>query len=198
MPSKRAAPVPLSALGPLPSNFTQPSTAPVFVALVTGFYNYSCSLNGTWQFDGSSGSVFDISSLFPSAEFANIPGDAFKDFLNLHSPDPFDPLFAARIESKYGIQLLGQYSDTESDTGTFIPEVDFSSTGGGSVVTHVNANAESSAIPAAVDWLEMKATSGSLAQTVLLINTVDGPQPFDSCAPGPDATSPFCAQLWGF
>jgi hypothetical protein len=54
--------------------------------------------------------VFDISSLFPSAEFTSIQHDAFEDFLNSHGPNPFDPSFAGRVESKYGVTLLGRYS----------------------------------------------------------------------------------------
>ena len=130
------------------------------------------------RFSGSSGSAFDISGLSGSAEFTNIQNDAFSDFLNKHDPsDPIDPLFASRIESKYGIKLLGQYSDTEGNNGGFSnPEVDFSSTGGGSVITTVTADAKSPS-PTAVDWLEMDSSSGTLASTVLLIETVAGQPP---------------------
>ncbi|KAN0133461.1 hypothetical protein V8E53_008629 [Lactarius tabidus] len=179
-----------------PPNFIKPSTPPVFVALITGFYyNYSCSRDANWQFGGSSGSAFDISSLFSSAQFMNIQFDAFEDMLNSHGPNPF---FATTVENKYVVKLLGQYSDTEGSDGGFKPEVDFSSTGGGFVVTRVTADTKSPS-PTAVDWLKMHATSGSLANTVLLIGTVAGLQPIDDCEPGyPPATSPFCTQLWGF
>lgn len=127
------------------------------------------------RFDGSSGSAFDISGLFGSAEFTSIQNDAFNDFLNEHDPtDPVDPSFAARIESKYGIKLLGDYSDTEGN-----PEVDFSSTGGGIVATDITKDAKSPTTSSAVDWLELKAISGSLTQTVLLIETVGGLPPID-------------------
>ena len=125
------------------------------------------------RFAGSSGSAFDISGLFGTAEFTNIQNDAFNDFLARHDlTNPFDPSFAARIESKYGIKLLGEYSDTERS-----PTVNFSSTGGGSVVTDVTADAKSPTSSSAVDWKEMTAKSGSLAHTVLLIDTVGGQQP---------------------
>jgi hypothetical protein len=127
------------------------------------------------RFGGSSGSAFDISSLFSSAQFMNIQFDAFEDMLNSHGPNPF---FATTVENKYGVKLLGQYSDTEGSDGGFKPEVDFSSTGGGFVVTRVTADTKSPS-PTAVDWLKMHATSGSLANTVLLIGTVAGLQPID-------------------
>lgn len=94
---------------------------------------------------------------------------------NLNSPtNPIDPSFAARIESKYGIKLLRNYSDTEGN-----PTVDFSSTGGGSVVAEVTADAKSPTSSSAVDWIEMTAKTGSLAHTALFIGTVGGLQPKD-------------------
>ena len=95
--------------------------------------------------------------------------------LNSHSPNPFDPNFAARIEGKYGIKLLGTYNDTEGNTGGFVQTVDFTSTGGSSVITDITADAPSSS----VDWLEMTATTGSFAHTVLLIETIGGLGPAD-------------------
>jgi hypothetical protein len=118
--------------------------------------------------------VFDISNLVGTAEFTNIQFDAFNDMSGSGTTNPLDPTFAKTIENKYGIQRLGQYSDKDGD-----PEVDFSSSGGGSVVTDVTVDAKSPSNSTAVDWLETEAKSGSLAKTVLLIGTVGGQAPID-------------------
>lgn len=94
---------------------------------------------------------------------------------NSHSSDPFDPSFASRVESKYGIKPLGEYTDTNGN-----PTVDFSSSGGGSVVTDVTVDATSPSGPSSVDWMELAAKTGSLAHTVLLIGTVGGLPPDDN------------------
>jgi hypothetical protein len=87
-----------------------------------------------------------------------------------------DPNFAETVENKYGIQLLGHYIDTEDHTtGGFNPEVDFSLTGGGFVVTDVTAVSQPPG--PGVDWLQMSVTSGQLAETVLLVG---GLQPIDA------------------
>jgi hypothetical protein len=120
--------------------------------------------------------VFDISNLFDSGEFTNIEFDAYTDLSDAQTTNPLDPTFAAKVESKYGIKLLGHYSDTGKSQ-----VVDFSSTGGGSVATDVRVDSKSpSNSTGAVDWLDLGATSGSLAKTVLFIGTVGGVQPIDS------------------
>jgi hypothetical protein len=108
--------------------------------------------------------------------------------LGSSNTDPFDPSFTAAIESKYGIKLVGTYKDAGDNKGGFgSPAVDFTSSGGSSVVTSVTADAKSpSGSLTAVDWLEMRATSGSLAQTVLFIQTVGGQKPFDPFVSNPD------------
>jgi hypothetical protein len=117
--------------------------------------------------------VFDITSIFDTSEFANIQNDAFNDLINSHTTDPFDPAFAATIESKYGIKLLGKYANTSNSA-----DVDFSSTGGGSVDLDVTADVEAPVAPAInAAWQEMEATSGTLAKTVLLIETKGGAAP---------------------
>lgn len=134
------------------------------------------TLNTLDRFDASSGLTFDMTNLFSTAEFTNIATDACKDLYNSHATNPLDPTFATTVENKYGIKLLGQYSETENSSGGFNPKVDFTSTGGGSVVTDVTADA-TSPDSSAVDWLQMEAISGSLAKTVFLIDTVLGQQP---------------------
>jgi hypothetical protein len=124
--------------------------------------------------------VFDISNLFDLGEFTNIQFDAYTDLSDSQTTNPLDPTFAAKVERKYGINLLGKYSDSKGETGGFNQVVvDFSSTGGGTVVTVIRVDAKSPSSTTAVDWLDLGATYGSLAQTVFLIGTVGGLQPID-------------------
>ncbi|KAH9025627.1 hypothetical protein EDB85DRAFT_1981763 [Lactarius pseudohatsudake] len=205
-PARRATPsaVPAAVLAQLlPANQQQlvaPTDAPTFVALVTGFQNFTCTLKGTWASDGFAGQLFDISTLFSGPEFSKIQNDAFADFSPLQTTDPFDPSFAKQVEDKYGIPLSGQHYFSSSG----VPVFDFRNNGPTAgnpdafVVADVTGNIPAPTSSLDLDWQVMTGTSGKFASTIFRVSTKGGQQGLvDSCQPNtPGLQAKFTAQLF--
>ncbi|KAH9162056.1 hypothetical protein EDB89DRAFT_2234863 [Lactarius sanguifluus] len=208
-PSRRASSVPASVLAQLlPTNQQQlvaPTDAPTFVALITGFQNFTCSREGTWASSGFAGQMFDISGLFPGSEFSQIQNDAHTDWVNQPGPstDPFDPGFAQQVEDKYKIPLSGQHYFV-GPFGALSPVFDFRNNGptagnpdaivGADVTGHITAPTGRPD----TDWQAMNGVSGKFASTIFRVSTKGGEQILTSdCEPNtPDDQAKFTAQLF--
>ncbi len=119
--------------------------------------------------------MFDISNLFPGPEFAEIQDDAFNDWFNHSSRDPYDPAFTQQVQDKFGITLSGQHY-FQSSGGTLSPVFDFRANGPTAGNTNAIVVAKVTGdIPSPtgkdVSWQEMNAVSGKLASTILRVNT---------------------------
>ncbi|KAH8992236.1 hypothetical protein EDB92DRAFT_1945440 [Lactarius akahatsu] len=208
-PGRRATPsgVPASVLAQLlPANQQQlvaPTDAPTFVALVTGFHNFTCTRMGTWASEGFAGQLFDISSLFPGPEFSQIQNDVY--FSQSASTDPFDLTFAKQVEDKYGIPLSGQhYFASSGVTGLASPVFDFRNNGptaGNSdaiVVADVTGHIPAPTGISDLDWQVMTGTSGKFASTVFRVSTKGGVLNLvEACEPNtPGLQAKFTAQLF--
>ncbi|KAH8999839.1 hypothetical protein EDB86DRAFT_2828120 [Lactarius hatsudake] len=202
--------VPASVLAQLlPANQQQlvaPTDAPTFVALVTGFQNFTCTLQGTWASAGFAGQMFDTSSLFPGSEFSQIQNDAHTDWVNQPGPstDPFDPTFAQQVEDKYKIPLSGKHYFVEASGGAISPVFDFRNnapTAGNPdaiVVADVTGHITAPTGHPDSDWQEMKGISGKFASTIFRVSTKGGEQILtNDCEPNtPGDQAKFTAQLF--
>ncbi|KAH9009197.1 hypothetical protein EDB85DRAFT_2059564 [Lactarius pseudohatsudake] len=206
--SRRASSVPASVLAQLlPANQQQlvaPTDAPTFVALVTGFQNFTCTEQGDWAPNGFAGQLFDISGLFPGSEFSKIQNDAYTDWVGLPSPstDPLDPTFAQQVEDKYGIPLSGQYFAPSGANGVTF---DFRNNGptAGNPDAFVDADVTGHiATPAPTgdsdsDWQALTGTSGKFASTIFRVSTHGGERFLtEGCEPGDFDQAKFTAQLF--
>ncbi|KAH9041093.1 hypothetical protein EDB85DRAFT_1924250 [Lactarius pseudohatsudake] len=207
--SRRATSVPASVLAQLlPANQLQlvaPTDAPTFVALVTGFQNFTCNPQGEWAPDGFAGQLFDISSLFPGSEFSQIQNDAYTDWVSLPSPstDPLDPTFAKQVEDKYGIPLSGQYFAPSGANGVTFDFRNNGPTAGNpdafvdaDVTGHIRTPAPTGDSDS--DWQAMTGTSGKFASTIFRVSTHGGERFLtEGCEPfTPGDQAKFTAQLY--
>ncbi|KAH9069663.1 hypothetical protein EDB83DRAFT_2314339 [Lactarius deliciosus] len=207
VPSRRASSVPASVLAQLlpqgQQQLVAPTDAPTFVALITGFQNFTCTREGTWVTAGFAGQMFDISGLFPGSEFSQIQNDAHTDWVNQPGPstNPFDPTFAQQVEDKYKIPLSGQHYFVESSGNTISPVFDFRNNAGNPdaiVVADVTGHITAPTGHPDSDWQEMKGVSGKFASTIFRVSTKGGEQILTSdCEPNtPGDQAKFTAQLF--
>jgi len=132
------------------------------------------------RFSGAMAELFNMQSLFNTAEFSNIPNDGYKKWNVAENDNPFDPVFVQEIESYYGIQSFGQHYYTE-DSKANLPVFDLrASLGIDAVITarltgEIKAPYSTMAIP----WQEFQSLPGAPAnlQKVFLFQTVAGQAP---------------------
>ncbi|KAJ7631819.1 hypothetical protein B0H17DRAFT_1164190 [Mycena rosella] len=173
----------------LPANQTTlvaPATAPLFILLGVGVQNYTCS-GTTFASIGAVASLFDISCLDGTPQFATVQTKAFKIWESTPvgvSPRAIGPLVGAP-------HLDGFHYFVTSPSGTGIsPKWDFTSTGkfAGNATAFV-IGAKVGDIPAPtnpatnIDWLQLVRVEGDLASQIFRIDTVGG-QPPTSCEAG--------------
>lgn len=99
--------------------------------------------------------------------------------------DPYDPNLAQQFTDVYGITGVGQHYFIDSannigPSGSISPVWDFRGTKGPQalVVANVTGDLLSPSIsPPSVDWLELTALSGDLANYILRLYTVGGVPP---------------------
>ncbi|KAJ7024915.1 hypothetical protein C8F04DRAFT_968403 [Mycena alexandri] len=168
-----------------------PSTAPLFVTLGVGVQNYSCtSTTSAYTSIGAVASLFDISCLAETPEFATIQATASIIWKNA------PPSVKAHTIGRHILtpSLLGDHYFVTSGTG-LAAKWDFTSFGrfAGNTTAFVIA-AKVGDLPAPtgpaanVDWLALNNVQGALASKVFRIDTVGG-QPPTSCVPGSDPIS---------
>ncbi|KAF7337397.1 hypothetical protein MSAN_02266000 [Mycena sanguinolenta] len=177
----------------LPSGQTalvSPTTAPLYVLLGVGIQNYSCSsTTSTYTSIGAVASLFDISCLIDSSDFASIQTTAF-DIWNAAPSGTAASSIGSQVSAP---DLLGFHYFVTSPSGTGIsPEWDFTSTTGDSSSYVIGAKVGDIAAPTDsatnVDWLALNSAQGSLASKIFRIDTVKG-QPPTSCVAGSDPIS---------
>ncbi|KAJ7484936.1 hypothetical protein B0H11DRAFT_2019305 [Mycena galericulata] len=173
----------------LPENQTvlvAPTSAPRFVLLGVGVQNYTCS-NTTFSSIGAVASLFDLSCLDDTPEFAKIQTTAF-DIWAHEGPKVKATSIGARVGAP---NLLGFHYFVTSPSGTGLsPKWDFTSTGkfaGNSTAFVLGAKVGDLPAPTDpavnVDWLALDGVQGNLASKVFRIDTVNG-QPPTSCTAG--------------
>ena len=131
---------------------------------------------------GAVADLFDISCLYGTKEFAKIQDDAFDIWQKCPKFDPSESNLINELSHKFNIPLLG-YHYFINDNGTLRPKFDFTSTGPNKgnpdafvVATKaVDVPAPNSAQD--VDWLELKALLGKLADSVFRVYTRGGQPP---------------------
>lgn len=129
--------------------------------------------------------IFDTTNLFPSFEFYQIQDLAYLEWVAYSNDDPYDPNLAQQFTDTYGIQSLGQHyfidsADQNAPKGTITPVWDFRETKGPNALVLANVTGDlpsPSAGPPSVDWVELTALSGDLANYILRLYTVGGVQP---------------------
>lgn len=126
--------------------------------------------------------MFDISCLYGTKEFAKIQNDAFDIWKKCPNFDPSESNLINELCHKFKIPLLG-YHYFINDNGTLRPKFDLTSTGPnkGNPDAFVVAS-KAIGVPAPnsaqdVDWLELKALSGKLADAVFRVYTKGGQPP---------------------
>ncbi|KAJ6464861.1 hypothetical protein C8R45DRAFT_777573, partial [Mycena sanguinolenta] len=174
----------------LPSGQTalvSPTTAPLYVLLGVGVQNYSCtSTTSTYASIGAVASLFDISCLIDTPEFASVQTTAF----DIWSAAP-SGTSANTIGSQVSAPTqLGYHYFVTSPSGTGIsPEWDFTTTTGQYVIGAKVGDIAAPTDPAVnIDWLALNNAQGTLASKIFRIDTVNG-QPPTSCVPGSDPIS---------
>ena len=131
---------------------------------------------------GAVADLFDISCLYGTDEFAKIQDDAFDIWQKCPNLNPSESNLIHELSHKYKIPLLG-YHYFINDNGTLHPEFDFTSTGpnkGNPNAFVVAAKAVDVPAPNSsqdVDWLELTAVSGKLADAVYRVYTRGGQPP---------------------
>ncbi|KAJ7770957.1 hypothetical protein B0H14DRAFT_3096056 [Mycena olivaceomarginata] len=172
----------------LPPNQTAlvaPATAPLFVLLGVGVQNYTCS-GTTFASIGAVASLFDISCLARTSQFATIQTTAFRIWDRVPSSVPstvIGPLVGAP-------HLDGFQYFVTSPSGTGIsPKWDFTSTGkfaGNSTAFVIGTKVGDILAPTNpatnIDWLQLARVEGDLASQIFRIDTVNG-QPPTSVSP---------------
>jgi hypothetical protein len=126
--------------------------------------------------------LYDISCLYGKAEFAQIQDDVFDFWQKYNGNDPSDPNLINEFLSNFYIPLIGNHYFI-NDTGTLAPKFDFTSAG----PTKGNPDAfvvatKAVDVPAPdstrdVDWLDLKAVSGKVADDVFRVETRGGQPP---------------------
>jgi hypothetical protein len=162
-----------------------------------GVQNYTCNSNGTFDSVGVYAQMYDISCLYGTPELSTIQYDAFNDWNDYWSSDPFEPGFSQLLKSHYGITVDGKYYFVK-ENGSLIPVWDLTSTGpyAGNPDAIVYAQKVKSVPspdgPENVDWVELKKLSGGLANLIYRVDTVQGKPP-STCTPGSYASVKYTA-----
>jgi len=192
--------VPATALNLQPP-FPPLSTPPRYVALGVGVQNYTCNSSGNYTSVGAVADLFDISCLYGTEEFAKIQDDAFDIWQKCPNLDPLNSSLKNELLKEFKIPLLG-YHYFIIYNGTLRPDFDFTSTGankGNQDAFVVAAKAVDVPAPNSVediDWLELKALAGKLADAVYRVDTKGG-QPPTNCTPGSSPISvKYAAKYW--
>ncbi len=126
--------------------------------------------------------MYDISCLYGTPELSTIQYDAFDDWNDHWSSDPFEPEFSQLLKRHYGITVDGKYYFVK-ENGSLIPVWDLTSTGpyAGNPDAIVYAQKVKSVPspdgPHNVDWVELKKMSGGLANLIYRVDTVQGQPP---------------------
>jgi len=197
--SRQTCSVPSTALNLQPP-FSPLSSPPRFVTLGFGVQNYICDSSGKYSSVGAVADLLDISCLYGTAEFAEIQDDVF-EFWQKYNNDTSDSDLINELLYEFNTPLIG-YHYFINDTGTPAPKFDFTSVG----PTKGNPDAfvvgtKAADVPAPnsardIDWLELKAVSGKVADVVFRVETREG-RPPTSCVPGSGPISvKYAAQYW--
>jgi hypothetical protein len=131
---------------------------------------------------GAVADLLDISCLYGTEEFAKIQDDAFDIWQKCPDFDPLKSNLKKELFYEFKIPLLG-YHYFIIYNGTLRPDFDFTSTGankGNKDAFVVAAKAVDVPAPNSVpdvDWLELKALSGKLADAVYRVDTRGGQPP---------------------
>ena len=131
---------------------------------------------------GAVAALFDISCLYGTEEFAKIQDDAFDIWQKCPNLDPSESNLKNELFNEFKIPLLG-YHYFIIYNGTLRPDFDFTSTGANKGNQHafvVAAKAVDVPAPnsvADIDWLELKALTGKLADAVYRVDTRGGQPP---------------------
>ncbi|EMD35435.1 hypothetical protein CERSUDRAFT_124747 [Gelatoporia subvermispora B] len=180
-----------------PTNFT-----PSFIGVGVGVQNYTCGSTGTFTNVGALAELFDISCASPLSfdSLTDVIFDAWKDApKEITAADLIDTLAIFDPPN-----VLGQhFFVTNPITGSGLsPKWDFTSAslkGHGDAFV-VGAKVGDLLAPtddtANIDWLQLNAAEGDLANAIFRIQTRGG-QPPASCTPGsPEIFVRYAAQYW--
>jgi hypothetical protein len=73
--------------------------------------------------------MLDISRLYGTDEFLQVPDNAYYIWSNYLSTDPYKGRLTVLLNCKLGIDLLGQYYFINGTDGALVPKFDFTSSG---------------------------------------------------------------------
>ncbi|KAE9404663.1 putative malate dehydrogenase [Gymnopus androsaceus JB14] len=168
-----------------------PSFPPMFIGLGMGTQNYTCQENGTFVNVGALAELFDISCLYGTRGFEDLPSAAFKAWNNSVNTNVFDSLAViSHHVLKFPFTLGQHYYTTNPVTGSGLtPKWDFTSaTFAGDSAAFVVGN-KTDDVPAPInsavniDWVYLTNLTGTLANEIYRVDTQGG-QPPTSCIPG--------------
>ncbi|KAH8828623.1 hypothetical protein DL96DRAFT_1813988 [Flagelloscypha sp. PMI_526] len=170
-----------------------------YLALGVGVQNYSCSDTGTYVSTGAVAELFDISCLYDSAVYSNIPDFA----MQLWSAVPEGVTIQEFIQgiSDFGnVAVLGQhyFIPNLNGSGAAQPKWDFNSSNSTTafVVGAKVANLTAPTGSQDIDWLQLKNVTGDLAASIYRTDTRLG-QPPANCTNGSDPISvKYVSQYW--
>lgn len=177
---------------PLPAGATIAVPAgqtPIAIAMGVGVQNYTCS-NGTFTSAGAVASLYDISCLAGTPEFASVQDNFF-------ALPPFAQQVIRGVADRTPLLYAKHYFVTNPTTGTGISPKFALAANGGSVFTTLakTGSIHSPTSTANVDWLQLNSIAGTLATTVFRVDTKAG-QPPTTCT-GTSATSiPYAAKYY--
>jgi len=177
---------------PAGSSIAVPSgQTPIAVTMGVGVQNYTCS-NGTFTTAGAVATLFDISCLVGTPEFANVQNDFFA--LPASTQQQIEGC-ASRTRLLYA----HHYFVTNPLTGTGIsPKFALAANGGADFsILNKTGSINSPAGATNVAWLQLTSIQGTLAKTVFRVDTVGG-QPPTTCTGTSPTSIPYAAKYWFF
>ncbi|KAJ8495587.1 hypothetical protein ONZ45_g12789 [Pleurotus djamor] len=189
-------------LPPGQTGLVEPNAPTAFITAGVGVQNYTCNDAGTFTSVGAVAELIDISCLFGTEDFEDIPGEWFDIWKIMpQGSSPLDVLdFVPRGNTAV---VLGEHFFIVNPlTGSGLsPKWDFTSRGD----TNGNPNAfvvgartggiPAPSGPADVDWLSLSGVQGSLASQVFRVDTRGG-QPPASCTPGSSISVRYTSKYW--
>ncbi|KAL0579249.1 hypothetical protein V5O48_002753 [Marasmius crinis-equi] len=173
------------------AGLTPPSHSVSFIALGVGTQNYTCSAGGTYASAGAVASLFDVSCITSSPDFATLSSKAFGSWNKASaSASP-----ASALNSIQGINKspIGDHYFTTSPSGNGTsPKWDMTSKAFKGNTNAFVIAAKQGSVPSPggstnVDWLYLTSVGGALADEIYRTETQGG-QPPASCTAGQTTT----------
>jgi ABC-type branched-subunit amino acid transport system substrate-binding protein len=124
------------------------------------------------RYNGGIAQLYDIISLYLTAEFSKIQDDIYGDWNAFPGSDAMNAGFVQQLKSKYGITFSGQLYYAYYD-GSLNPVVQFSNPNAKVVAKAIEAIGSADGV-SNIDWQEMTGMTGQLATKIFQVFTKGG------------------------